>query len=54
MKNAAIGFIVVVLVIMAVFWLLKLAFKLALIAVVVVGAVALFYGVKDRIGGPRA
>jgi len=51
MKNAAIGFIAVVVAIVILFWLLKLALRLALIAVVAAGAIALFYGVRKRIGG---
>jgi len=54
MKNGAIGVIVLILAVVVLFWVLKIAFKLALLAAVVVGAAALFYAVRNRIGGPRA
>ena len=54
MKNGAMGIVVLILAVVVLFWVLKIAFKLALLAVVAVGAVALFYAVRNRIGGPRA
>jgi|GEM_PF-4627473 len=53
-KNAAIAIIAVILGAMILLWVLKLAFKLIIFGVVAVAAVAAFYAVKNRIGGPRA
>lgn len=54
MKGRLAGIAVAILVIVVLFWLLKIALKLAFIAAIAVGAVALFYAVRKRIGGPRA
>ncbi|HEV2817512.1 MAG TPA: hypothetical protein VGW40_09880 [Allosphingosinicella sp.] len=53
-KNAAIVIVAIILGLVILGWLLKLAFKLILIGIVVVGAIALFSAVTKRIGGPRA
>lgn len=42
-----------VLALMLLFWVLKVAFKLILVGIVVVVAIAAFTAVRDRIGGPR-
>ena len=54
MKAGVAGIVVAILAIVVLFWVLKIAVKLAFIAVIAVGAVALFYAAKKRIGGPRA
>ena len=54
MKNSIVGLVAIVIGIFVLFWVLKIAIKLALLAVVAVVAVAAFYAVKNRIGGPRA
>lgn len=51
MKTGVAGIIVAVLAIVVLFWVLKIAIKLAFIAVVAVGAVALFYAARKRLGG---
>lgn len=53
-RKSGVVIVAVIVGVMVLFWLLKLAFKLIL--VVAVGAVALaaYYAVRDRIGGPRA
>jgi hypothetical protein len=52
--SAAIVLIVGILVLMLLFWVLKIAFKLVLIGVVVVVALAAWTALKKRIGGPHA
>ena len=54
MKGGLVTVIAIVIGIFLLFWVLKIAIKLALLAVVAVAAVAAFYAVKNRIGGPRA
>ncbi len=46
--------IVGILALMLLFWVLKVAFKLILVGIVVVVAIAAVTAVRDRIGGPRA
>jgi hypothetical protein len=53
-KNVAIVIVAIIVGLMILGWLLKLAFKLLLIGVVVVVAIAIFSAVTKRIGGPRA
>jgi predicted membrane protein len=53
-KNAALAIIAVILGAMVLMWVLKIAFKLIIFGVVAAAAVAAFYAVKSRIGGPRA
>ena len=54
MRNGLVAFAAIILGIVILFWVLKVAVKLALLAVVAVAAVAAFYAVRNRIGGPRA
>ena len=54
MKGGIATFAVIVVGILVLFWVLKIAIKLALLAIVAVAAVAAFYAVKNSIGGPRA
>ena len=53
-RNGAFAILAVILGIMVLFWLLKLTFKLVLLAAVAAAAFAIFTAVKNRIGGPRA
>lgn len=53
-KNAALTIVAVILGAMVLMWVLKIAFKLLILGVIAVAAVAGFYAVKNRIGGPRA
>ncbi|MEA3030748.1 MAG: hypothetical protein QOG13_2073 [Sphingomonadales bacterium] len=53
-RNAALAIIAVILGAMILMWVLKIAFKLILLGVVAVIAVAVYHAVKRRIGGPRA
>jgi hypothetical protein len=53
-RNVAITIVAVIVGLMILGWVLKLAFKLLLIGVVVVIAVAAFSALTNRIGGPRA
>ncbi len=52
-RNAALGIFGILLVAMVMLWLLKIAFKLILIAAVVFAAIAVFYHIKARFGGGR-
>jgi cobalamin synthase len=53
-RNGALAIVAVVVGVMLLFWLLKLAFKLILVAAVAAAAFAVYATVKNRIGGPRA
>ena len=53
-RNVAIAIVAVIVGLMILGWLLKIAFKLLLIGVVVVVALAAFSALTKRIGGPRA
>jgi hypothetical protein len=53
-KNSVVTIIAVILGVMVLFWLLKLTFKLILVAAVAAVAFAGYYAIRDRIGGPRA
>jgi hypothetical protein len=53
-KKSAVAIVAVIVGIMVLFWLLKLAFKLILVVAVAAVALAGYYAVRDRIGGPRA
>ena len=53
-KGAVVAIIVAILAVMLLVGVLKVAFKIVLIGIVALGAVAAFYAVRDRIGGPRA
>ena len=53
-KGAIVAIIVAILAVMLLVGVLKVAFKVVLIGVIALGAVAAFYAVRDRIGGPRA
>jgi hypothetical protein len=53
-RNGALTIVAVILGVMVLFWLLKLTFKLVLLAAVVAVGFAIFSTVKNRIGGPRA
>ncbi len=53
-KGALIAIIVAVLAVVFLIGVLKVAFKVALLGAVAIGAVAVFYAVRNRIGGPRA
>jgi hypothetical protein len=53
-KGAIVAIIVAILAVMLLVGVLKVAFKIVLIGVVALGAVAAFYALRDRIGGPRA
>ena len=53
-KGAIVAIIVAILAVIFLVGVLKVAFKVVLIGVVALGAVAAFYAVRDRIGGPRA
>ena len=54
MKNGLVGIVVLVVVVVVLLWVLKLALRLVVLAVLVGGAIALFYAVRNRIGGPHA
>jgi hypothetical protein len=53
-RNGALAIVAVILGIMVLFWLLKLTFKLVLLAAVAAAAFAVYTAVRNRIGGPRA
>jgi hypothetical protein len=53
-KGAIVAIIVAILAVMLLVGVLKVAFKVVLIGVIALGAVAAFYALRDRIGGPRA
>ena len=53
-KSGIVAIIVVVLALIFLVGVLKVAFKVALLGAVAIGAVAAFYAVRNRIGGPRA
>ena len=53
-KGALIAIIVAVLAVVFLVGVLKVALKVALLGAVAIGAVAAFYAVRNRIGGPRA
>ena len=53
-KNIAVTIVAVIVGLIILGWLLKLAFKLLLVGVVIVAAIAVFAAVTKRIGGPRA
>jgi hypothetical protein len=53
-RNSALAIVAVLVAVMLLFWLLKLAFKLILVAAVAAVAFAGYYAIRDRIGGPRA
>jgi hypothetical protein len=53
-KNAALVIVAVILGAMVLMWVLKIAFKLMILGVIAVAAVAAFHAVRNRIGGPRA
>ncbi|HMG47379.1 MAG TPA: hypothetical protein VK614_07970 [Allosphingosinicella sp.] len=53
-RNSALTIVAVILGIMVLFWLLKLTFKLVLLAAVAAAAFAVYSAVRNRIGGPRA
>jgi hypothetical protein len=52
--SAAIILVVGILLLMLLFWVVKIAFKLILVGIVVVVAIAAWAAVRKRIGGPRA
>lgn len=53
-RNAALVIVAIILGAMVLMWVLKIAFKLLILGAIAVAAVAAFYAVKNRIGGPRA
>jgi len=53
-KGAVVAIVVAVLALMFLVGVLKVAFKIALLGAVALAAVAGFYAIRDRIGGPRA
>jgi hypothetical protein len=53
-RNGALTVVAVILGAMVLFWLLKLTFKLVLLAAVAAAAFAVYSAVRNRIGGPRA
>jgi hypothetical protein len=53
-RNSVVTIVAVILGAMVLFWLLKLTFKLILVAAVAAVAFAGYYAIRDRIGGPRA
>jgi hypothetical protein len=53
-RNSALVIVAAIVGIMVLFWLLKLAFKLILVAAFAAVAFAGYYAIRDRIGGPRA
>jgi hypothetical protein len=53
-RNSALTIVAVILGIMVLFWLLKLTFKLVLLAAVAAAGFAIYSAVRNRIGGPRA
>ena len=53
-KSGIVAIIVAVLALIFLVGVLKVAFKVALLGAVAIGAVAAFYAVRNRIGGPRA
>jgi len=53
-RKSALTIVAVILGIMVLFWLLKLTFKLVLLAAVAAAAFAIYSVVRNRIGGPRA
>jgi hypothetical protein len=52
-RNAALTVFALILGGMVLLWALKLAFKLILVAAVAFAAVAVYYHVRERIGGGR-
>ena len=54
MKSRLVTIAVVILAVIIGLWLLKVAIRIAVLVVLVLGGAFLFYAVKDRIGGPRA
>ena len=53
-RNAALTVLAIILGAMVLLWVLKLAFKLIVLAAVAAAAIAAFYAIRNRIGGPRA
>ena len=53
-KGAVLAIIVAILALMFLVGVLKVAFKIALLGALALAAVAGFYAIRDRIGGPRA
>ena len=54
MKNKLAAFALLIVAVILGLWLLKVAIRIALLVVLVLGAAFLFTAVRDRIGGPRA
>jgi hypothetical protein len=53
-RNAALTIVAIILGAMVLMWVLKIAFKLILLGVVALIAIAAFHAVSNRTGGPRA